>query len=91
MTDKVVRNNIEAFAERYLELERQKELLKEDTKALREEFNQEGVPTQVVIRCINEIKKLKKKTESELSEEEAIQEWLLSNEGISSSISALIS
>lgn len=85
--NKVVRNNIEVFAERFLNLEKEKEILKQDLKALREEFNQEGVPTAVVIRCINQIKRMKKKTDSEIYEEEAIQEWLLANQSISDKIS----
>lgn len=91
MTDTIVRNNIEAFTERFLNLEKQKKTINEDIKALREEFNQEGVPTSVVIRCINNIKRIKKKTDSELFEEETIQEWLQSNQGISDSISDIIS
>lgn len=90
MTD-AVRNNIEAFQERFLNLEKQKKTLNEDIKALKEEFNQEGVPTQVVVRCINNIKRLKRKTDSEVFEEEAIQEWLQSSQGISDSISDVIS
>lgn len=88
--DTITKQNIISFAERFLELERQKEILKQDVKALREEYNQEGVPTQVVTRCINSIKRMKKKTSAELYEEEAIEEWLLSNTGISDSISELI-
>lgn len=90
MTD-TVRNNIEAFQERFLNLEKQKKTLNEDIKQLKEEFNQEGVPTQVVVRCINNIKRLKRKTDSEVFEEEAIQEWLQSSQGISDSISDVIS
>lgn len=90
MTD-AVRNNIEAFQERFLNLEKQKKTLNEDIKQLKEEFNQEGVPTQVVVRCINNIKRLKRKTDSEVFEEEAIQEWLQSSQGISDSISDVIS
>lgn len=91
MTERVIKDNIAAFAERFINLEKQKEVLKQDVKALKDEFNQEGVPTSVVIRCINQIKRMKKKSDSELSEEEAIQEWLLSNDTISDGISDLIS
>lgn len=90
-TDTVVRNNIEAFAERFLNLEKQKKTINDDIKALKEEFNQEGVPTQVVVKCINAIKKLKKKTDSEIFEEETIQEWLQASQSISDSISDVIS
>lgn len=90
MSDKTIKNNIEAFAERFLNLEKQKKTLQEDIKALRDEFDQEGVPTQVVVRCINSIKKLKRKTDSEIYEEESIQEWLAGNQSISDSISDLI-
>lgn len=91
MTSETVKNNIQVFAERFLNLEKQKELIKQDVKALKDEFNQEGVPTAVVIQCINQIKKDKKKTDSELFEEEAIREWLMQNQGISDSISELLS
>lgn len=86
-----VKNNIQAFAERFLNLEKQKEDLKADVKALKDEFNQEGVPTSVVIQCINQIKRNKKKTDSEIFEEDSIREWLLQDKNINDSISDLLS
>lgn len=90
MTDKVVKNNIEAFAERYLNLELQKKTINEDIKQLKDEYNQEGVPTQVVQRVINDIKRMKKRTDSENHEQEVIMEWLLGSGTVSDSISELI-
>lgn len=90
MTDKVVKNNIEAFAERYLNLELQKKTINEDIKQLKDEYNQEGVPTQVVQRVINDIKRMKNRTDSENHEHEVIMEWLLGSGPVSDSISALI-
>lgn len=84
------RDNIVNFAKRYLEIESRKEALKADTKALKEEFSMEGVPTAVVIRCLNQIKRNKKKTDSELFEEDAITTWLSENKDIDDSISSLV-
>lgn len=84
------RDNIVNFAKRYLEIESRKEALKADTKALKEEFSMEGVPTTVVIRCLNQIKRNKKKTDSELFEEDAITTWLSENKDIDDSISSLV-
>ena len=85
------RNNIVEFAKRYLALEMQKQQLKQDTKSLKEDFASEGVPTSVVIRVINSLKRTKKKSETELFEEECIETWLSENKDVDDVISDLIS
>lgn len=84
------RENIENFTKRYLELQMQKKALDQDIKALKEEFNEEGVPTGKVASILNKIKAEKKKSDAEIFEEETIKEWLESNTDIDDSIGQLI-
>jgi len=84
------RENIENFTKRYLELQMQKKVLDQDIKALKEEFNEEGVPTGKVASILNKIKAEKKKSDAEIFEEETIKEWLESNTDIDDSIGQLI-
>jgi uncharacterized protein (UPF0335 family) len=85
-----IKQNVSEFSKRYLNIEEQKIALKEDLKELKEEFNLEGVPTNVVIRVINIMKRKKKKTQSEIFEEESIEQWLSENEDIDNAISSLV-
>lgn len=84
------RDNIITFTKRYLDIESRKDVLKTDSKALKEEFAMEGVPTSIVIRCINNIKRNKKKTDSELFEEDAIMTWLSENKDIDDLITSMV-
>lgn len=81
-TSEEARQNIESFSKRYLELLMQKKALDSDIKALKQEFNEEGVPTGKVASALNKIKAEKKKSDAELFEEETIKEWLESNSDI---------
>lgn len=84
------KQNIEKYAKRLLNLEQQKKIIQEDIKALKLEFKEEGVPVGVVSRVINQLKREKKQTESELHEELVIKDWLSSNTEIDDEIGALV-
>lgn len=89
-TSEEARKNIEAFTNRYTELLMQKKTIDHDIKALKDEFKEEGVPVGVVCKVVNTIKAEKKKTDSELFEEDKIKEWLVSNPDIADKIGQLV-
>lgn len=84
------KQNIENYAKRLLNLEHQKKIIQEDIKALKLEYKEEGVPVSVVSRVINQLKREKKQTESELHEEIVIKDWLSSNTEIDDEIGSLV-
>lgn len=81
--------NIEEYAKRYLNLLKEMAGLNDDIKALKQEYKEEGVPVQIVSTVINRIKREKKKTQSEIFEEETIKDWLLGNTDIDNDIGEL--
>jgi len=83
------RANIENFAKRFGELQKQKKVIDQDIKALKEEFKEEGVPVGIVCSMFNKIKAEKKKTDSQIFEEETIKEWLEANAEIDDVIGEL--
>ena len=83
------RSNIESFAKRYGALLKEKKALDMDIKALKDEFKEEGVPVGIVTSMFNKIKAEKKKTDSQLFEEETIKEWLEACEQVQDDISEL--
>ena len=88
-TSEEVRTNIENFTRRWLELLNQKRVIEHDMKVLKDEFKEEGVPVGIVTKVINKIKTEKKKSDSELFEEDKIKEWLAANPEIDNSIGML--
>jgi uncharacterized protein (UPF0335 family) len=84
-----VRDNVEKFSKRYLNLLKDKKNIDEDIKALKDEFKEDGVPVSVVCSAINKVKARKKKSDGEIFEEETIQEWLESNVDIDNAIGDL--
>ena len=89
-TTEEARANIENFTKRLIELMKQKKVIDQDIKALKDEFKEEGVPVGIVSSVLNKIKSNKKKSDSERFEEETIQEWLEANPEIDSGIGELI-
>lgn len=89
-TSAEARENIENFSKRYINLLKQKKELDADIKALKEEFKEEGVPVGIVTKVINKIKSDKKKSDSEIFEEDTIKEWLETNKDIDDEIGILI-
>ena len=88
-TSNEARENIENFSIRYLNLLLEKKKVDFDIKELKQEFNEEGVPTGKVASIINRIKADKKKSDSELFELEAMREWIESNSEIDDAIGQL--
>lgn len=64
------------FTTRYLNLQLEQKRIKEDIKVLRQEFEEQGIPTKVVVRAINEHKKIKKNGGHELQEMEMYMGWI---------------
>ena len=89
-TNAEARENIEKFTKRLIGVLKSKKELDKDIKALKEEFKEEGVPVGIVCSIINKIKSKKKKTETEIFEEDTIQEWMEANADIDSGIGELI-
>lgn len=89
-TTEEARQNIEAFSKRFLDLLKQKKTIDQDIKSLKDEFKEEGVPVGIVTAVINQIKREKKKTDSERFEEDTIKEWLQSNADIDNDIGELM-
>lgn len=91
-----VRSNAESkqkisdFTKRYINLLKDKKRLDADIKALKDEFKDEGVPVQIVCKAVNVLKTLKKKTDSQIFEEEKIQEWLQEDKDIDNDIGELV-
>lgn len=83
------KTNIENFTNEYLDFLEEKERLKEELKEIKQKFKEEGVPVSVVAKVITRSLKLKKQTQSEIFEEELIQEWLGANPEIDNKIGAL--
>ena len=88
-TTEEARTNVENFAKRFLNLQKQKKVIDQDIKALKDEFKEEGVPVGIVQKAINVIKANKKKTDAEIFEGEKIQEWLEGNSDIDNDIGEL--
>lgn len=89
-TSEESRQNIEEFTKRYINLLKEKKQIDQDIKALKDEFKEEGVPVGIVTSVFNKIKAEKKKSDSEIFEEETIKEWLQANPDIDNEIGILI-
>lgn len=85
------RQNVENFTKRYIELLKQKKVIDQDIKALKDEFKEEGVPVGIVVKVFNEVKKMKKVSDSEIFEQEVIKDWIARNEEIDDGIGELLS
>ena len=77
------------FSNRYLNLLEQKRALDLDIKALKQEYDEQGLATKVVIKAINSLKKEKKETISQQDELAMFKEWLSSNKEVDDKICSL--
>lgn len=73
---------VNEFAERYLNLLLQKKAVDQDVKELKQEFDEQGVPTKIVMKAINNLKRNKKSNDSEKFEIEKFEAWLAENQKI---------
>jgi uncharacterized protein (UPF0335 family) len=78
------------FASKLIKLLIEKKQIDETIKELKTEYKEDGVPANIVTKCINLIKSKKKKSESELFELDIIQGWLESDKNIEIDIATLI-
>lgn len=83
------KENVENFLKRYVQLLKDKKLIDEDIQALKEEFKEEGVAVNTVVRVFNQVKRQKKKTDSQIFEEEVISDWIENNTDIDDAIGEL--
>lgn len=77
------------FSNRYLNLLEQKRALDLDIKALKQEYDEQGLATKVVIKAINSLKKEKKETISQQDELAMFKEWLSANKEVDDKICTL--
>lgn len=77
------------FSNRYLNLLEQKRALDLDIKALKQEYDEQGLATKVVIKAINSLKKEKKETISQQDELAMFKEWLSANKEVDDKICSL--
>lgn len=77
------------FSNRYLNLLEQKRTLDLDIKALKQEYDEQGLATKVVIKAINSLKKEKKETISQQDELAMFKEWLSANKEVDDKICSL--
>jgi|SaaInl8_200m_RNA_FD_contig_31_1915962_length_1905_multi_12_in_0_out_0_2 hypothetical protein len=83
------RENIVNFTNEYIRILMAKKELDAEMTDIKNSYKEEGVPVSIVTRVFGKIKSAKKKTETELAEEEIIQEWLESNAEIDDKIGIL--
>lgn len=80
-----------AFSQRYLNLLNDKKHIDADIKELKQEFDEQGCPTKMVVKAINNLKRAKKITSSQASEIEMFETWLSENKDIDDSLTELTS
>ena len=77
------------FSNRYLNLLDQKRTIDLDIKELKQEYDEQGLATKVVVKAINSLKKEKKETISQQDEIAMFKEWLSENKEVDDKICAL--
>ena len=77
------------FSNRYLNLLDQKRTIDLDIKELKQEYDEQGLATKVVIKAINSLKKEKKETISQQDELAMFKEWLSANKEVDDKICSL--
>ena len=83
--------NVLEVSQRYLNLLKSKKQVDLDIKALKDEFDEEGVPTKNIVKAINNIKRSRKISSSVQDEIDLFETWLNEDANISNTISDLIS
>lgn len=67
------------FVQRYTRLQLQKKNINQDVKTLRQEFEEQGLPTGVVLKAFNKIRSDKKAGDEKIEQIEAFKQWLESD------------
>lgn len=78
------------FTKRYVNLLLEEKRIKEDIKALRQEYEELGVPTKIAIKALNEQKKIKKTGYHEMEEVELYLKWISESTELDDVIAELI-
>lgn len=81
---------VNQFGVRYLNLISKKKVIDCDIKALKQDFDEQGIPTKLVIKAINNIKREKKASQSERFEIEKFEDWLRENQEIDTTLTELL-
>lgn len=89
-TSQEAKQSIKEFTTRLIHLLNEKKKIDHDIKELKNEYKEDGVPVSIVTKALNIIKAKKRKTDSQIFEEETIQEWLEEDKDISDKISELM-
>lgn len=83
------RKNVNAFAHGLADFLLRKKAIDAEIKEFKEEYTAEGVPVQAVASLLNKMKAQKKKTESQIFEEETMGEWLEADKELDDKIGEL--
>lgn len=67
------------FIQRYARLQLQKKNINQDVKTLRQEFEEQGLPTRDVLKAFKQIRSDKKTGDEKLEQIEAFKQWLESD------------
>lgn len=85
------KDNVIKFAQRYTNLLLEQKRIKEDMKALCQEYEELGVPTKIAVKALNAQKKLKKSGQHEQEEIALYMEWMASSQELDNSLAELLS
>ena len=85
------KDNVIKFAQRYANLMIEQKKIKDDMKALCQEYEELGVPTKIAVKALNQQKKLKKSGQREIDEVQLYMEWMASSVELDNIIADLIS
>lgn|SRR5574344_1478129 len=77
------------FMDRYLNLQLEIKRVKEDIKALRREFEEQGIPTRICIKAINDLRKELKDTDGLMEETQTFKSWFGKSAIISNKVTEL--
>lgn len=67
------------FVQRYTRLQLQKKTIGKDVKALRQEFEEQGLPTGDVLKAFNKMRSEKRAGDEKLEQIETFKQWLQEN------------
>ena len=67
------------FVQRYTRLQLQKKNIGKDVKALRQEFEEQGLPTSDVLKAFNKMRSEKRAGDEKLEQIETFKQWLQEN------------
>ena len=84
------KDNVIKFAQRYSNLLLEQKRIKEDMKALCQEFEELGVSTKIAIKALNNQKKIKKSGQHELDEIELYMQWMSESTELDDIIAELV-